>query len=332
MQSKPQIDYTLKKRDENVHSDWNNDRDPALVVDSGDVIRVECREPLNDQITPESDVEDLLAVNMEHVHALTGPISVAQASPGDVLSVELLEIGHEGWGWTGFFPGEAGIGLLSERFPEPELFVWELQDDTGIFKDGIEVPLAPFPGVVGLAPEANGPHTTIPPRSVGGNIDIKHLIEGATVYLPVEVEGGLLSIGDGHAAQGDGEVCSTGIEAPMDVTIRVRVHHDKEIRQPQFESTGPYTPSGEDELMYGTAGISDDLMDASKKAVWHMIEYLSEEYHLSKSEAYILCSTCVDLKINELVDEPNWVVSAYVSEGLFPCDRRRRRRTSTLGQ
>lgn len=202
------------------------------------------------------------------------------------------------------------------------MFVWELRDGTGSFINGIEVPLAPFLGVVGLAPEEKGQQSTIPPRSVGGNMDIKHLTEGATVYLPVEVDGGLLSIGDCHAAQGDGEVCSTGIEAPMDVTIRVHVEYDKEIQQPHFESTGPYTPSGEDEPMYGTTGISDDLMDASKKAVWHMIEYVSEEYHHSKNEAYSLCSACVDLKINELGNEPNWVVSAYVSEGLFPRGRR----------
>ncbi len=104
----------------------------------------------------------------------------------------------------------------------------------------------------------------------------------------------------------------------MDVTMRVHVDHEKENRQPHFESTGPYTPSGEDEPMYGTSGVSDDLMDASKRAVWHMIEYLSEERRLSKSDAYMLCSASVDLKINELVDKPNWVVSAYVSEGLFP--------------
>lgn len=318
MQSERLIDHTISKRDENVHSDWKNDREPALVVESGDVIRVECREPLNDQITPESDVEALLAVDMDRVHALTGPISVAGAGPGDVLTVELLELDHHGWGWTGFFPGEAGIGLLPERFPDPDIFVWELRDDTGIFKDGIEVPLAPFPGVVGVAPGEDGTHSTIPPRSVGGNLDIKHLTAGARVHLPVEVAGGLLSIGDCHAAQGDGEVCSTGIEAPMDVTVRVSVDRDRDISQPHFESTGPYTPSGEDEPMYGTAGVSDDLMDASKKAVWQMIEYLSGEYRLSKSEAYILCSAAVDLKINELVDEPNWVVSAYVSEGLFP--------------
>lgn len=318
MNSRTRIDHTVSERDENIHWKWDNDLDPALVVDSGDVIKVACREPLNDQITPESEVEDLLTVDMEYVHALTGPISVAQATPGDVIKVELLEITHKGWGWTGFFPGEAGIGLLSEKFPDPDIFIWDLEGDTGIFKEGIEVPLDPFPGVVGLAPEENGALSTIPPRSVGGNIDVKHLTEGSTVYLPVEVAGGLLSIGDCHAAQGDGEVCSTGIEAPMDVTFRVSVDREKEIRQPQFESTGPFTPSGEDEPMYGTTGISDDLMDASKKAIWHMIEHLSEEYHLSKSDAYILCSVSADLKINELVDEPNWVVSAYVSEGLFP--------------
>lgn len=309
--------HTLTSRDGNVHSNWNNDLGPALVADSGDVITAECREPLNDQITPESDVDDLLAVNMDRVHALTGPISVNGATPGDVLKVELLEITHKGWGWTGFFPGEAEIGLLPERFPDPDIFVWDLQDDTGIFKRGIEVPLSPFPGVVGLAPEENGTLSTIPPRPVGGNMDIKHLSEGSTVYLPVEVDGGLLSIGDCHAAQGDGEVCSTGIEAPMDVTFRVSIDHDKDIRHPQFESTGPFTPSGVDEPMYGTTGISNDLMDASKKAIWHMIEYISEEYHLSKGDAYMLCSASVDLKINEIVDKPNWVVSAYVSERLF---------------
>lgn len=307
----------MAKRDENVHSNWDNDLEPALVADSGDVIAVECREPLNDQITRESNVEDLLTADMDRVHALTGPISVDGAAPGDVLQIELLEITHRGWGWTGFFPGEAGIGLLPEEFPEPDLFVWDLHDDTGIFKQGIEVPLDPFPGVVGLAPEENGTLSTIPPRSAGGNMDIQHLTEGSTVYLPVEVEGGLLSIGDCHAAQGDGEVCSTGIEAPMDITFRVSIDRDKAIRQPHFESTGPFTPSGTDEPMYATTGISDDLMDASKKAVWHMIEHISREYDVSKSDAYMLCSASVDLKINELVDRPNWVVSAYVPEELF---------------
>ncbi|WP_331233230.1 acetamidase/formamidase family protein [Natronorarus salvus] len=315
--SNVRADHTVPKRDGNVHSDWNKGREPALVVDPGDVVRVECREPLNDQITPESGVEDLLAVDMDRVHALTGPISVEGAAPGDVLKVELLEITHEGWGWTGFFPGESGIGLLPERFPEPDLYVWDLHEDTGVFRHGIELPLAPFPGVVGVAPAEVGPHSTIPSRSVGGNLDVKHLTEGSTVYLPVEVEGGLLSIGDCHAAQGDGEVCSTGIEAPMDVTVRVSVERGRRIRQPQFESTGPFAPGGADEPMYATAGVSDDLMDAAKRAVWHMIEYLSDEHGLSKADAYLLSSVGVDLKINELVDRPNWVVSAYVSEGLF---------------
>ena len=188
----------------------------------------------------------------------------------------------------------------------------------GHFVKGIEVPLDPFPGVIGVAPAEPGEHGTLPPRSVGGNMDIKHLTAGSTLYLPAAVDGGLFSVGDCHAAQGDGEVCVTGIEAPMAVTARFTVRSDRSIDQPQFETAGPFTPSGADEPMYGTAGISDDLMEATKLAVRHMIDHLAAERGLTRGEAYILCSAAVDLKINEVVDAPNWTVSAYLPEGLFP--------------
>jgi acetamidase/formamidase len=149
-------------------------------------------------------------------------------------------------------------------------------------------------------------------------MDVKHLTEGSTVYLPVECEGALFSTGDCHAAQGDGEVCVTGIEAPMDVTARFEVRKDMDIEQPEFESDHPYTASGRDEPMYATTGIEDDLMDATKSAVRHMITHLSEERGLSRGEAYILCSAIVDLKVSQVVDAPNWTVTAYVPESIFP--------------
>jgi acetamidase/formamidase len=210
------------------------------------------------------------------------------------------------------------LGLLPEDFEDPGLHVWDLEGDVGHFVDGIEVPLDPFPGVIGVAPSEAGEHDTLPPRASGGNMDVKHMTAGSTVYLPVEVEDALFSVGDCHAAQGDGEVCVTGIEAPMFVTARFDVRSDMDIEQPQFETRGPFTPTGRDEPMYGTTGISDDLMEATKKAVRHMIDHLHEERGLTRGEAYLLCSAAVDLKISEVVDAPNWTVSAYLPESIFP--------------
>ncbi|MDX1744836.1 MAG: acetamidase/formamidase family protein, partial [Halobacteriales archaeon] len=159
---------------------------------------------------------------------------------------------------------------------------------------------------------------TAPPRDVGGNLDVKHLTAGSTVYLPVAVDGALFSIGDGHAAQGDGEVSISAIEAPMTITARLRLEPEMSIDQPEFRTTGPFTPTGVDEEMYATTGVADDLMDATKLAVHHMIDHLEAHRGLTRGEAYLLCSVAVDLKINEVVDAPNWVVSAYLPESIFP--------------
>ncbi|EMA42500.1 acetamidase/formamidase family protein [Halococcus saccharolyticus] len=312
------IDHRLSDRDENIHSAWDNSLDPALTVEPGDVVRFECRDAVDGQIDVETTVEDVPDVSFDPVHPLTGPVAVEGAEPGDVLEVELLDCQHKGWGYNVFFPSEMGLGLLPDDFEEPGLHIWDLEGDVGQFVNGIEIPLDPFPGTIGVAPGEDGTHDTLPPRDVGGNMDVKHLTEGSTLYLPVEVEGGLFSTGDCHAAQGDGEVCVTGIEAPMFVTARFDVRSDMEIEQPQFRTEGPFTPTGVDEPMYGTTGISDDLMTATKKAVRHMIDHLHNERGLTRAEAYILCSAAVDLKISEVVDAPNWTVSAYLPESIFP--------------
>jgi len=312
------VDYDVEADDEYVHSVWDSRLEPILTVDPGEVVRFECRDSVDGQITPESTDEDFAAVDSERIHPLTGPVAVAGAEPGDVLAVDLLDFEHEGWGYTGYLPGEARMGLLPEEFPDAGLHVWDLDDGVGEFVNGIEVPLDPFPGTIGVAPGARGTHDTTPPRDVGGNMDVKHLTAGSTVYLPVEVAGALFSIGDCHAAQGDGEVCVTGIEAPMTVTARLRLVEDRSISQPQLETTGPFTASGRDEPAYGTTGIAPDLMEATKLAVRHMIDHLASERGLTRGEAYMLCSAAVDLKISEVVDAPNWTVTAYVPESIFP--------------
>lgn len=312
------VDYYLSDGDHNIHNAWDNSLDPVLTVDPGDVVRFECRDAVDGQVTIECGPEEFSNVSFDPVHPLTGPVAVEGAEPGDALVVELLGLQHKGWGYTGFLPGEMGLGLLPEEFPEAGVHVWDLEDDVGHFVDGIEVPLDPFPGTIGVAPAEAGEHETLPPRDVGGNMDVKHMTAGSTVSLPVEVDGALFSIGDCHAAQGDGEVSVTGIEAPMFVTARFGLKKDAGIEQPQFETDGPFTPTGRDERMYGTTGIADDLMEAARLAVRHMIDHLHEERGLSRGEAYILCSAAVDLKINEIVDAPNWVVSAYLPESIFP--------------
>jgi acetamidase/formamidase len=318
MPSDVTVDHELSDADENIHSAWDNSLDPVLTVEPGDVVRFECRDALDGQVGRDSTAEDLANASFDPVHPLTGPVHVEGAEPGDVLEVELLDFEHKGWGFTGYMPGEMGLGLLPEDFEEAGLHVWDLDGDVGQFVDGIEVPLDMFPGTIGNAPAEDGEHDTLPPRDVGGNMDVKHMTAGSTVYLPVEVDGALFSTGDCHAAQGDGEVCVTGIEAPMFVTARFDVRKDLDIEQPQLETSGPFTPTGRDEPMYATTGIADDLMEATKKAVRHMIDHLHDHRGLTRGEAYILCSAAVDLKISEVVDAPNWTVTAYLPESIFP--------------
>ncbi|MGB9987964.1 acetamidase/formamidase family protein [Salarchaeum japonicum] len=312
------VDYELSDDDENIHNAWDNSLDPILTVEPGEVVRFECRDAVDGQVDMETTAAEFGEVSFDPVHPLTGPVYVEGAEPGDVLEVELLDLEHKGWGYTGFMPGDMGLGLLPEDFEESGYHAWDLDGDIGHFVNDIEVPLHPFPGTIGNAPAADGEHDTLPPRDVGGNMDVKHMTAGSTVYLPVEVAGALFSTGDCHAAQGDGEVCVTGIEAPMFVTARFDVRKDMDISQPQFESDHPYTPTGRDEPMYATTGIADDLMVATKKAIRHMIDHLEAERGLTRGEAYILCSAIVDLKISEVVDAPNWTVTAYVPESIFP--------------
>jgi len=188
----------------------------------------------------------------------------------------------KGWGYNLFFPGEMGLGLLPEDFEGPGLHVWDLAGEVGHFVDGIEVPLDPFSGIAGVCPAGADGIDTLPPRSVGGNIDIKHLTAGSTLFLPVEEEGALFSTSDCHVAQGDGEVCVTDIGAPLFLTACFDVREDMDIEQPQFRTDGPFTPTGVDEPMYGTTGIDEDLMEATKKAIRHMITHPHEERGLAR--------------------------------------------------
>lgn len=305
------IDHRLSDAAENIHHTWNNSIKPVSTIRSGDIVRFQCPEASNGAVDERTGVADVPDVSLDPGHALIGPVAIEEATPGDVLEVELLDVHHGGWGWTAHWPDK---GLLADHFTEHGLHIWKLDEGIGYFDGGIEVPLDPSPGTIGVAPAVNGSHSTIPPRNVGGNLDVKYLTEGSTAYFPVDVDTALFSVGDGHAAQGDGEVCLTGIETPLTLTARFSVHSQMQIERPRY-ATETRTTDG---TAYATTGISDDLMTATEQAIRGMIEYLVSQWNLPRSQAYMLCSVVVDLKTNQVVNRPNWTVSAHIPESIFP--------------
>ena len=293
---------------ETVHYAWDNALPPRLEIDSGETVRFTCRDAFDGVYSRESTA---VIKRVAKGHPLTGPVAIRGARPGDVLQVDVLDLVPGAFGVTTFVPDR---GLLAGDFPEPYLKVWDLTADRAELRPGVRVPLAPFLGVMGVALAEPGEHSTIPPRAAGGNMDIKQLTKGSTLYLPIAVAGALFSCGDGHAAQGDGEVCITAIETTMTATLRLGVRRDLRIAGPEFETRSAGALAGR---QYVTTGIAPDLMEASKQAVRAMIGHLVAACGLTREEAYVLCSVAVDLKISEVVDAPNWVVSAFLPMSLF---------------
>ena len=293
------------------HNAWDNALTPALEVEPGASIDFEVIDASGGQVDRHASAEALVAIDFARVNPVTGPVFVRGARPGDVLEVEVLEFAMSDWGWTAIIPG---FGLLADQFPEPWLKIWDLEPGAprARFDDGIEIPVAPFPGTIGVAPPEAGPHSIVPPRAWGGNLDIKHLRAGTKLYLPVGVEGALFSVGDTHAAQGDGEVCGTAIESPMRIAVRLDVRRDLTLRQPAFETFGSAPGDQASGGSFVTTGVSGDLLDAARRATTAMIDHLGTTVGLAPAEAYALCSVAVDLRVHEVVDQPNWVVGAWL--------------------
>jgi acetamidase/formamidase len=231
-----------------------------------------------------------------------------------VLELEVLSYDPGNWGWTSVIPG---MGLLPDDFPDAHLHRWDVTPRGADFKGLATVPVRPFLGVMGVTPDVDEPLSVIPPGRFGGNIDCRDLTVGSRVFLPVQTAGARLMIGDPHAAQGDGEVCVAAIEASLSGSIRVRLHRGRSILAPQFETPGPLRAGIEDAGYFGTMGVAPDLMQASRDAVRAMIDHLGHRYGVDPLDAYVLSSVAVDLKISELVDAPNWVVSAYLPKSIM---------------
>jgi acetamidase/formamidase len=181
----------------------------------------------------------------------------------------------------------------------------------------VTLPYRPFPGTLGVAPAEPGPHSILPPSRFGGNMDTKHLNPGATLYLPVGVEGALFSLGDTHAAQGDGEACGTAVETAMDVVLRLSVRRDFTVDAPQYRLPPGLVAEHERTAYHVCTGVGPDLMEAARDAVRATISHLGERRGLDRSEAYALVSVACDLRIHEVVDAPNWVVGCFVPDSIF---------------
>jgi formamidase len=347
------------------HTRYHPDIAPAIEAGEGEEVVLETRDALDGQIRPNSTVADFAQLNAGVVHPLTGPVYVKGAEPGDLLEIEYLDIAAEPAAFSMILPG---LGFLRDLMTTPFLVHWAIKDGwaTSAEIPGVRIPGAPFMGVSAVAPSAEklkawtereqraldrggmvlmpdvtgavptgpcGMHglRTLPPRENGGNFDVKQITKGAKLLLPVFQKGALFSTGDGHFAQGDGEVCVTAVEMGATVTVRFKLHKGAASRRkfmaPVFTQQRYFADPrfAVPERFLGVMGMpinaageieAENLTLACRNAVLNMMELLQEQ-GFSREQAYVICSVAVDLRISNVVDVPNYVVSALLPEAIF---------------
>jgi acetamidase/formamidase len=307
-------------REDHAHVVWDHAIEPVLEVEDGDVVELEVRDASGGQLGRDSSVADVTAMDFAKVNPVTGPVFVRGAQPGDALAVEILELRPRAWGWTAIIPG---FGLLADEFPDPWLSISSVDAASGAvdFLTGVRLPYEPFPGTIGVAPAEPGEHSIIPPTRWGGNLDTKHLRTGSTLLLPVGVDGALFSVGDTHAAMGDGEVCGTAVEAPMEIAVRLSVQKGGAPPAPQFHVPAGELARTEPGSYHVCTGVGPDLMEVTRDATRAAIDHVAERYGHSRQEAYAILSVAADLRILEVVDAPNWMVGCFVPEAIFEAGR-----------
>jgi acetamidase/formamidase len=299
------------------HFGWDRSFPPVATVAPGETILFNCNDSSCGQIGPDATLETVRTLDFSRINPVSGPVFVEGAEPGDALKVTVESFAPSGFGWTANIPG---FGLLADQFTEPGLTLWNYDSETlapAAFGREARVPLKPFAGTIGVAPAEPGLHSVVPPRRMGGNLDIRDLAAGTVLYLPVEVPGALFSVGDTHAAQGDGEVCGTAIESRMDAVLTLDLVKGANLRMPRFTTPGPVTRHLDSRGYEVTTGVGPDLMAAARDAVSGMIDLLCATRSLDALDAYMLVSTCGDLRICEIVDQPNWVVGFYFPRVVF---------------
>jgi acetamidase/formamidase len=307
--------HTIHKHDH--HFGWDHSIAPVLTVAPGETIAFECPDAAGGQLSRGSTAADIATLDFALINPVVGPVYIDGAEPGDAIKVTFGDFTPSGFGWTANIPG---FGLLADQFLDPALHIWSYDAAAmtpAVFSRLARVPLKPFTGTIGLALAEPGRHSIVPPRRTGGNMDVRDLSRGSVLYLPVEAKGGLFSVGDTHAAQGDGEVCGTAIESPMSVVLTLDLVKGANLAAPRFTTPGPVTRHLDEKGYEVTTGIGPDLMTGAREAVSRMIDLLGAQHGLSAMDAYMLCSVCGDLRISEIVDAPNWLVSFYFPRVVF---------------
>ena len=303
--------YRLDPSPATVSDVFSRDRAPVLTVDPGDRVVVRSLDAsgyLRPQKKPGDQQPTMFA--QKRGHCLTGPIAVRGAEPGMVLAIRLLSLRPDNWGWT---VAAALDNALNRRLGvaegPPSWMLWDLDNDRGTATSdrGFTLGLAPFLGVIGLPPAESGDHSTIPPRAEGGgNIDCRELVAGAMLYLPVTVPGALLSLGDGHAAQGDGEVGGTAIECPMTTELVLDLVTDRPV-------LGIHAVAPNAKI---TFGFNANLNEAMADALDAMLTWMQSLYELDKAAALALASIAVDMRVTQVANQV-WGVHAVLADGVL---------------
>jgi acetamidase/formamidase len=293
------------RRPENLHFRWSADLKPALRLQDGETFHLIAPDSSTWQLTADSTTEDLGKIDAERLDGAVGPVFVEGAEPGDLLRVDVVDLKIGFWGWSAII---SDFGFLKNRFQQ-RLVIWDIDGGyattRGDFLKGVRVPVSPFFGVMGVAP-ADGSYGMIPPQYFGGNMDNKLHVKGSSVFLPVSRKGAMLSVSDPHASQGDGEICGTAIEVTAEADLRLSVVKGRTIPFPR--SLSPPFNRGE---VFSAYGIGRNLECAASAAVENAIKMLSE-MGFSMDEAYVLCSVAGDMRVSEIVDEPNIVVTMAI--------------------
>ena len=362
------IDRSKRLVDESSigHNRWHPDIPAIARVAPGERIVVETRDAVDGQVTPQTRAADLVTIDLNLAHPLTGPLWIDGAEPGDLLAIRIVDVEPDSFGFTSHLPG---FGFLRSDFHDPWVFTWQIRDgyaeSTGI--PGVRITDASFAGTLGVAPshsqldavrareqrllerggavfppEPNGavpsdPRIarealrTIPPREFAGNLDIRQLTRGATLYVPVNVPGALFSIGDGHFAQGDGEVCGAAIEMRAAFHLEFAVGQGEAARRhiaaPTYARSdaspaearlakGSYATTGTSVTKDGE-NTSEDATLAARRALDAMLEHLVVDRGYDRAQAYAIASVAVDLRLSSVVNVPNFVVSAVLPLDIF---------------
>jgi acetamidase/formamidase len=299
---------------EPTHSVWDRSLAPRLRIAPGDQVQFECADASGGQVSPSTTAAEFEAIDRSRIHALTGPVWIEGAEPGDVLQIDVLATQHHGWGWSSILPG---LGFLKERFSTSSLFHWHLDGDETRSLLPAVLPLRPFLGVMGVARGEDGKFRTRPPGAFGGNLDVRELCAGSKLYLPVYNPGALFSCGDGHAAQGDGEVCINGIECRLDATLRFHLHKGQPLSGPLVESSETVAADTNGDA-WVVVESGEDIASAARAATSRMVDLLTSRWGFSEWHAYILCSVALKLRLSQVVNEPMFTVSGAIAKQILP--------------